>query len=199
MKELIDRILEKVPTFKDHKSLAKIYEEVSALNPAEALVLGPGQGAETIVIKSACSSCKVTVIDKWNRWSDDGHLNFYTPKNNRASFIRNCESFAVEVDSVHSEDAFRSKNISGSWDFIYYDIQDNTEGNLYQLIYGFLEELWSNLNSGGIMMGDDYCGERLNYKMTPIVDEFYKKHPDASGFSFDVSGKSQFWLMKKKD
>lgn len=198
---MISKILKTVPTYKDRESLQKIGEVASKLKPhSKVLILGPGQGAETIVIKKLCATCSIVAVDKWNYWKDDGYLNIYTANNNRQNYIENCRKFDVEVDRVYDDDVFKSgiiDELDGDWDLIYYDCRDNLNGEEFDIITELLNRLWGMLNDGGYLIGDDYFIDRPDFKMTPIVESFFYESSDSTYFNFNNTGDSLYWIIRK--
>jgi len=83
------------------------------------------------------------------------------------------------------------------WDLIFYDAIDLTTnpsksriGPVKELLMSF----WNNLDSGGILMGDDYY-IKTNTNMTPLVNsicEDLKLQP-----IIDVKGNSWHWILLK--
>lgn len=197
---MIESILRVVPTYKDYDSLVKIAHEGSKLKPkSKVLILGPGQGAEAIVIKKMCPSCRITVIDKWNEWIDRGLMNTFG-LNQCDSFIRYCEEFNVDIERVITDDVFKSEVLSRlgkDWDFIYYDCRDNKQGDEYKVIMSMLQYLWSMLNDKGALMGDDYRCTKPDFAMAPIVNAFFYETENAIDFDFNNKGESLYWIVRK--
>lgn len=167
---------------------------------SRVLILGPGQGAETIVIKKLCETCTVLAIDKWDTWKDDGYLNIYTAENNRESYVKYCRLFDAEPDRVLDADVFKSNvidEIGTGWDFIYYDCRDNLTGQEFDIIKDMLNRLWKMLNDGGYLMGDDFFMDKPDFKMTPIVESFFYETSNATDFNFNNKGESLHWMVKK--
>lgn len=200
MEDLINRVLDTVPTYKDYDSLIKIAQEASKLKiKSKVLILGPGQGAEAIVIKKMCPSCSITVVDKWNEWIDRGLMNTFG-LNLCDSFIGYCEVFNVNIEQVITDDVFKSEVLSGlgkDWDFIYYDCRDNKQGDEYKVIMNMLKHLWSMLNDRGLLMGDDYRCTKPDFAMAPIVNSFFYDTEDAIDFDFNGKGESLYWIVRK--
>lgn len=202
MVESIDEIYETVSTYKSKDALVKIKEVAESLKEnSRILVLGAGQGAEAIVFKKFCPSSSVTVVDRWSGegWRDNGKLNHWS-ENSQSNFLCCCEKLNVEIYETHCFDVFKSDRINdlkGPWDLIYYDCNDNTDGNEFNMITAMLENLWKKINVGGILMGDDYVFNRPDFKMTPVVDEFIMNIGERFQFDSDKRNTSFYWMVKK--
>ena len=201
MENLISEILKVVPTYKDYESLQKIGEVASKLKlHSKVLILGPGQGAEAILIKKRCPTCSIVVVDKWNEWVDSGLLNTFA-LNQLDGFVKNCNEFDVHIDQVITDDVFKSKVLStleNDWDFIYYDCRDNKQGNEFEVIMNMLKYLWGMLKTEGILMGDDYRFTLPDFAMAPIVDTFFNETEDAIDFNCNTKGETLYWVIRKK-
>lgn len=201
---MIDDVFQSVATYKTEYALHKIKEVASSLKPnSKILILGAGQGAETIIFKRFCPSSYITAVDRWfgEGWSNNGYLNHWS-ENTESGFIDNCNKFDASLQEVHCFDVFKSKRLDDlheSWDLIYYDCNDNTNGDEFDMIMKMLRKLWNKLNVGGILMGDDYTFNKPDFKMTPIVDEFIIELKEPFAFDADTRNKSFYWMVKKND
>jgi len=217
LEDLIEKILKTIPTYKHKKDLLKIGEEASKLKPfSKVLILGPGQGAETIVIKKMCPTCKITSIDVWYenefedrarglakgkfkiKFEDRGEIS-----NTRQDYLKHCKDFDVYVDDVFDKNIYETKiidEIGANWDFIYYDCEDNGEAiPQFYMIKKMLKKLWNMLNNGGILMGDDFFYfTKPDFKMTPIVESLFYELNDAIEFDFDNKSENLYWIIRKK-
>lgn len=138
-------------------------------------------------------------IDKWNEWVDNGLMNTFA-LNQLNGFIENCNKFNVTVDKVITADVFKSRvltNLGKNWDFIYYDCRDNKQGGEFEVITNMLKYLWSMLNRGGILMGDDYRFTLPDFAMAPIVDSFFNDTKDAVDFDCNTKGETLYWMVRK--
>lgn len=203
LEDLVDKVYKSVSTYKSKQALYIIQNAAIDLKEnSKVLVLGAGRGAETIVIKTACPSCAITSIDLWDGeldFYDDGKTNF-PGTNFEKDFDFNCASFNVKVDKKIKTNIYTTniiEEIKKDWDFIYYDCIDNGDGKSTYLIIPMLKRLWSQLNSPGILMGDDYIFDRPDFKMSPVVDIFVNELKDSYTFDFDRTNKSFHWMVKK--
>ena len=82
------------------------------------------------------------------------------------------------------------------WSFIYYDAMDNTDHSddptERNQIFNILNIIYESLDSGRILMGDDYF-EGTDKKMTAIVDKFAKLKNSEVNSKTD----QHFWSIRK--
>lgn len=200
-KFIID-VLSTVPTFKRYRCLQKIKEVCLILEDApRILIIGAGQGAEAIVCDRYTHGAYILAVDHWKQEFMGVYSNVHS-KNEKSSFIANCQRYGADVDSVElnlarGKEFFESSYINQKWDFIYYDAMDGWEDWQVPVVLGYLESLWPLLNSGGAMMGDDYYmtppKKHGRQMMRPIVDEFCKK----KNLDLEAHVDRNYWLVWK--
>ena len=202
----IDAVLDDILTFKNKhwfnyaKGVAKELPDSPNI-----LVLGCALGVEAISFAKWSSNPKIMGCDLWNDdpiiWEGFQIKENQTTSNTKLNFINNCKKWSsvdIEAKQVNLHDKEKVNELMQTkWDLIFYDAFDlgvNSPRSRFGPLKEMLMLFWSNLETGGILMGDDYY-IKTNTNMTPLVNsicEDLKLQP-----IIDVKGNSWHWILLK--
>lgn len=212
---IINDIYFKIPV---HKTLEEIIELVKvSLNLPDnpnILIIGPGLGVETIILKKILKNCNIEVIDIWKiqtyrkyfrRYPNSNLKQKYNKEfniNSREHFENNCKKYANFLPIIYEEDVFEF-TVEKKYDLIYWD-QGNVKNleaknkayNLFNTYYN------NNLTQNGYLFGSDFyfnyrnnTHEMSNQQLTEPVLKFVKDN--NIDLNYDESHNETYWYVKK--
>lgn len=211
--ELVDEVFYSIPCYRAREELHHIVE-VSKLLPKnpKILIIGPGLGVESVLLKKYLIDCEIEVVDIWDK--ELLYKTYFKYNNNlkekyadqfiyncRESFEENCLKYANFIPTVHEVDIYKF-NIAKNYDFIYWDqgyikdvIQETETLNLFNKFY-------DHLLDNGVFFGTDYfylhdpkVNRLANTQLSFIVNEFCESK--NLKLFYDRKRFLGFWYVRK--
>lgn len=209
---LVEEVFFSIPCYRAREELHALIDVVRALpkNP-KLLIIGPGLGVETVLLKRYLKECEIEVVDIWDEqlhYKTYFKYNTYLKEkyadqfiyNCREMFEENCLKYANFLPIINQVDIFKF-NIDKNYDFIYWDQGYISQHQNVDIVSKF-NDFYDHLLDNGILFGTDYfylhdpkVNVLANTQLSFVVNEF----SDAKNLKlfYDRKRYHGYWYVKK--